>query len=126
MNEHHRRPLFIVSLIYELLPLIFDSYRDSGHAGTKVARYYETKKEKIYRLSYKISPSSFNFVENNVSRVTIGFGFPTWNLLEQRERISVLEKLKSFDQWDDRRLSRDNIRVVAYAACRLSSNLSSL
>lgn len=115
MNEHHRRPLFIVSLIYDLLPLIFDSHRDSGHAGTKVARYYGTKK-KIYVGSPRIS-RSFNFVENIYIYITylewrLALVFPS-NLIEQREQIrSGIKKFRLMG--DDRRLSRDDVRVVAY------------
>lgn len=51
------------------------------------------------------------------------------NLLEQRERenrsVQGLKKFRLMEGMIDN-LSRDNVRVVAYAARRVSANLSSL
>lgn len=72
--------------------------------------------KKIYVGSPRIS-RSFNFVENIYMYITylewrFALVFPS-NLIEQREQIrSGIKKFRLMG--DDRRLSRDDVRVVAY------------
>lgn len=90
------------------------------------------RKKNIYRLSKDLLLSTLSkiYICNVSGWVTIGFGFRSFEFTRaerEREQIrSGIKKVSINGEGMIDNLSRDNVRVVAYAARRVSANLSSL